>query len=640
MHGRPTYYVTTPIYYVNGQPHIGHAYTTIAADSLARFKRLDGYDVRFLTGTDEHGQKIARMAQSQGQTPKEYVDEIVAAFKSMWQKLDVSYDDFIRTTDERHQKVVQAVFQRLLDQGDIYLGHYEGWYCTPCESFWPEGQLIEGNCPDCKRPVEWVREESYFFRLSKYQDRLLKFFEEHPEFLLPDSRRHEMMNFISSGLEDLCVSRTTFSWGIPVPSNPKHVVYVWLDALINYISALGAFTDKDELYQKYWPADVHLVGKEIVRFHTVIWPAVLMALDLPLPKKVFGHGWWTVEGEKMSKSRGNVVDPGKLADKYNVDAVRYFLLREVPFGADGDFSQSAFIARVNSDLANDLGNLLSRTTAMINKFQGGKVLAQKESTEFDEWLKQECLEGARAVRKAMDNMAPHQALEQIWRGVDAANKYIENTAPWALAKEGSEKLSTVLYNMAESLRIAAVLLVPFLPTLPGKIWEQLGIQLPLEAQTYTDACTWGLLPVDSQIQRGEPIFPRIEEEQEEEKVEVAPVKAANLPENLIAIDDFTKVELRLGKVISAQKVEGADKLLCLQVDLGPDDQRQIVAGVAQYYQSEELVGKTVVVVANLKPATLRGIRSEGMLLAASTKKKEQLALLTVDGELPAGSRIS
>ena len=636
MRGRPTYYVTTPIYYVNGPPHIGHAYTTIAADCLARFKRHQGYDVHFLTGTDEHGQKIARFAQTQGQTPQEYVDGIVAAFKGMWQQLEISYDDFIRTTEPRHKTVVQEVFQRLLAQDDIYLGHYDGWYCTPCESFWPEGQLLEGNCPDCQRPVEWVREESYFFRLSKYQDRLLNFFQGHPEFLEPQSRRHEMMNFIAGGLEDLCVSRTTFSWGIPVLGSPDHVVYVWLDALINYISALGAFTENDELYRKYWPADIHLVGKEIVRFHTVIWPAVLMALELPLPKRVFGHGWWTVEGEKMSKSRGNVVDPGELAGEYGVDAVRYFLLREVPFGSDGDYSRSAFVARVNSDLANDLGNLLSRTTAMINKFQGGKLQAPQESTEYDAWLQEECIEGARAVKTAMDNLAPHQALEQIWRGVNAANKYIENTAPWALSREGSEKLPTVLYHMAESLRIAAVLLVPFLPNLPGKIWQQLGIESPLESQTYEDALSWGLLPVDTQIQRGEPIFPRIEEDELVEE----PVKTAKLPENLIAIDDFAKVELRLGKVISAEKVQGADKLLLLQVDLGPDDQRQIVAGIAKYYRCEELVGKTVVVVANLKPATLRGIRSEGMLLAASTDNKKQLGLLSVDGSLPAGSRIS
>lgn len=639
MSGRPTYYVTTPIYYVNGEPHIGHAYTTIAADVLARFKRLEGCDVYFLTGTDEHGQKIARMAESQGKTPQEYVDGIVSSFKEMWQKLSISYDDFIRTTEERHKKVVQEVFQRLMEQGDIYLGNYEGWYCTPCESFWPEGQLNEGMCPDCNRPVEWVREESYFFRLSKYQQPLLDFFAENPEFLQPESRRHEMLNFIKSGLEDLCVSRTTFTWGVPVPKAPGHVVYVWLDALINYISALGVFSSDQELYEKFWPCDVHLVGKEIVRFHTVIWPAVLMALGLPLPKKVFGHGWWTVEGEKMSKSRGNVIDPGEIAAKYSADAVRYFLLREVPFGADGDFSHSAFVARVNSELANDLGNLLNRATAMINKFQKGMVLPPAEPTEHDEYLKTECIEGAKAVKAAMDKLAFHQALEQIWRGIDAANKYIENTAPWSLAKEGSGKLSTVLYNLAESLRIAAVLLVPFLPTLPGKIWEQLGLTFPLEEQTYKDACTWGLFPAETKINRGEPIFPRIEEEEDETEVDAAPIEEAKLPENLISIEDFAKVDLRVGQIVAAEKVEGADRLLCLKVDLG-SGQRQIVAGIAKYYKPEELVGKLVVVVANLKPAKLRGIVSEGMLLAASTDNKKQLTLLTVDSSMPAGSKIS
>jgi methionyl-tRNA synthetase len=634
--------LTTPIYYVNGQPHIGHAYTTIAADTLARFKRLEGYDVHFLTGTDEHGQKIARTAEGLGQTPQAYVDGIVASFKKMWQQLDISYDDFIRTTEERHQKVVQKVFQRLLDQDDIYLGTYEGWYCTPCESFWQEGQLLEGSlCPDCKRPVEWVREECYFFRLSKYQKPLLDFFSQHPEFLRPESRRNEMLNFIAGGLEDLCVSRTTFTWGVPVLNAPGHVVYVWLDALINYISALGAFTDEDSLYKKYWPADLHLVGKEIVRFHTVIWPAVLMALDLPLPKRVFGHGWWTVEGEKMSKSRGNVVDPGQMAKEYGSDAIRYFLLREVPFGADGDFSNNAFIARINSDLANDLGNLLSRTTAMIDKFQGGRVLPPGVETEFDQELIRECSEGAKAVGSAVDNLAFHQALEQIWRGINAANKYIENTAPWTLAKEHSPKLATVFYNLAEALRITAVLLVPFLPNLPRKIWEQLGIETPLAAQSYLDACTWGLFPAQTVIRRGEPIFPRIEDEKKEKaKMETAPAKQAELPENVIGIEDFAKTQLKVGKVISAEKVEGADKLLSLKVDLGPDDERQIVAGVAKYYLPQDLIGKLVVVVANLKPAKLRGITSEGMLLAASTAGKTQLALLTVDSPLPPGSRIS
>ncbi len=658
MSGRP-FYVTTPIYYVNDLPHLGHAYTTIACDVLARYKRMRGYDVFFLTGVDEHGQKIERKAVAEGRTPKEYVDLITAAFKKLWRELDISNDAFIRTTDEEHVRVVQMVFQKMYDAGDVYLGSYEGWYCTPCEAFFPEGQLKDGNCPDCGRAVEWLKEESYFFKLSKYGEPLLRHIEANPGFIQPASRRHEMVNFIKSGLEDLCVSRTTFTWGVPVPFAPGHVVYVWLDALVNYLTANG-YADDPERFARFWPADVHVMGKEIVRFHSVIWPAVLMSLGLPLPKCVFGHGWWTVEGEKMSKSKGNVVKPKEYADEFGVDALRYFVLREVPFGQDGDFSRMSFIYRVNADLANDLGNLLSRTTAMINKFAEGKVPAQDEWIDMDRAVPELAGDVIDKAAAAFDRLDFQEGLAQIFRLVGAANKYVDEAAPWALAKtdQGRRRLGTVLYNLAESLRIAAVALSPVLTRKAEEIWTQLGLD-GKPADAGWDATRWGGLAPGTCIRRGEPVFPRFDTKAESGPADEPAVKAADktmeksakepaakpadgpVPAgpDLIGIEDFARVDLRAATVLEAERIAGSDKLVKIQVDLGRE-RRQIVAGIAQHYSPEELVGKQIVVVANLKPAKLRGEVSNGMLLAASTAgDSTELSILTLDRAIAAGSRV-
>ncbi|RKL64574.1 methionine--tRNA ligase [Thermoanaerobacteraceae bacterium SP2] len=666
---KKTFYITTPIYYPSDKLHIGHSYTTVAADAMARFKRLTGYDVFFLTGTDEHGQKIQRKAEEHDKTPKEYVDEIVAWIKELWRTLDVSYDHFIRTTDDYHVKAVQNIFQKLYDQGDIYKGEYEGWYCTPCEAFFTEHQLTDGKCPDCGRPVELIREEAYFFKLSKYQDKMIEYIETHPDFIQPPSRRNEMINnFLKPGLEDLCVSRTSFDWGIPVPFDEKHVVYVWIDALSNYITALGYSLDNDELYKKFWPADVHLVGKEIVRFHTIIWPIMLMALGVPLPKKVFGHGWLILEGGKMSKSKGNVVDPKVLVDLYGVDAVRYFLLREIPFGADGVFSNKALVDRINFDLANDLGNLLSRTTTMIEKYCGGKIPTPGAVEETDNDLKSMAEALPEKVEKLMDDLEFSGALQEIWRFIGRANKYIDETMPWSLAKDPAkrERLSTVLYNLAEALRIISVHISPFMPNTPAKIREQLGIA-DENLTTWESVKAWGKLPAGLTVSRKEIIFPRIEEpavpdsesdanaasvagnteiqksaeDKETKKDKNQAEKAAGEAQqeegaNLISIDDFAKVQLRVAEVLEAEKVQGADKLLKLQIKLG-EEKRQIVAGIAKYYTPEQLIGKKIVVVANLKPARLRGIESQGMLLAASNTEK--LALLTVDKDIESGAKI-
>ncbi|MDN5312443.1 MAG: methionyl-tRNA synthetase [Thermoanaerobacteraceae bacterium] len=666
---KKTFYITTPIYYPSDKLHIGHSYTTVAADAMARFKRLTGYDVFFLTGTDEHGQKIQRKAEEHDKTPKEYVDEIVAWIKELWRTLDVSYDHFIRTTDNYHVKAVQNIFQKLYDQGDIYKGEYEGWYCTPCEAFFTEHQLTDGKCPDCGRPVELIREEAYFFKLSKYQDKMIEYIETHPDFIQPPSRRNEMINnFLKPGLEDLCVSRTSFDWGIPVPFDEKHVVYVWIDALSNYITALGYSLDNDELYKKFWPADVHLVGKEIVRFHTIIWPIMLMALGVPLPKKVFGHGWLILEGGKMSKSKGNVVDPKVLVDLYGVDTVRYFLLREIPFGADGVFSNKALVDRINFDLANDLGNLLSRTTTMIEKYCGGKIPTPGAVEETDNDLKSMAEALPEKVEKLMDGLEFSGALQEIWRFIGRANKYIDETMPWSLAKDPAkrERLSTVLYNLAEALRIISVHISPFMPNTPAKIREQLGIA-DENLTTWESVKAWGKLPAGLTVSRKEIIFPRIEEpavpdsesdanaasvagnteiqksaeDKETKRDKNQAEKAAGEAQqeegaNLISIDDFAKVQLRVAEVLEAEKVQGADKLLKLQIKLG-EEKRQIVAGIAKYYTPEQLIGKKIVVVANLKPARLRGIESQGMLLAASNTEK--LALLTVDKDIESGAKI-
>lgn len=636
---KKTFYITTPIYYPSDKLHIGHSYTTVAADAAARFKRLTGYDVFFLTGTDEHGQKIERIAKEKGMQPKEYVDEIVDWIKDLWNTLDVSYDDFIRTTDERHVKSVQKIFKKLYDQGDIYKGIYEGWYCTPCESFWTERQLDNGNCPDCGRPVELIKEEAYFFRLSKYQDRMIKYIEENPDFIQPASRRNEMINnFLKPGLEDLCVSRTSFKWGIPVDFDPDHVIYVWIDALSNYITALGFLSDDDEKYSKYWPADVHLVGKEIVRFHTIIWPIMLMALGQPLPKKVFGHGWLILEGGKMSKSKGNVIDPKVLVEKYGVDAIRYFLLREIPFGADGVFSNKALIDRINFDLANDLGNLVNRTLAMIERYFDGIIPEPGETDEFDEDLKEMALKVPHTVEELMDNLQFSNALSEIWKLISRTNKYIDETTPWILAKDNEKKdrLATVLYNLAESIRIISVLISPFMPNTPPKIWSQMGLT-DSNLQTWESIQTWGKLPVGTKINKGDPIFPRIEVEDDVEKADEKENKEAEpKKEDMITIDEFAKIDLRVARVLEAEKVEKTDKLLKLILDVG-GEKRQVVSGIAKHYLPEELIGKNVILVANLKPVKLRGIESKGMILAVS--KEGELSLLTTDKLIDTGLRV-
>lgn len=641
------FYISTPIYYPSDRLHIGHAYCTTIADTVARYKRLAGYDVLFLTGSDEHGQKIQRKAQENGVTPIQYVDKIVASFKNLWEKLSISNDDFIRTTETRHREVVQAIFQKIYDQGDIYKSSYEGWYCTPCETFWLERQLNDGKCPDCGRPVELLQEESYFFRMSKYQDRLLKYIEENPDFIQPVTRRNEMINFIKNGLEDLCVSRTTFDWGIPVPFDTKHVVYVWFDALTNYITAAGYLHDRDK-FAKYWPADIHLVGKEIVRFHSIIWPIILMALDLPLPKQVYGHGWLIVEGDKMSKSKGNVIDPIGLIDEFSADAIRYYLLREITLGMDGNFSRDALIHRINADLANDLGNLLHRTLTMIGRFNGGVIREPGETAAVDQELIKLARETAAAYESLMDHMDINSAIKQIWALISRTNKYIDETAPWALAKNPDQtgRLNTVLYNLAETLRIVAILIAPFMPNTAPKIWQQLGLGSDgaFDNVRLDDAQGWGRLPTGTKVSKPEPIFPRIEDKAEEQSAQsaqktasqaqpVEPSGQAGVSE--ITIDEFAKMDLRVVKVLAAEKVKNADKLLMLTVDLG-DEQRTIVSGIAKHYTPEELVGQNVVMIINLKPAKIRGIVSRGMVLAASSG--DLLKVVAVP-DMPPGSKV-
>ena len=630
------YYISTPIYYPSDRLHIGHAYCTTIADSLARYQRLEGKEVFFLTGSDEHGQKIQRKAEEKGVTPIGYVDGIVASFQQLWRKLGISNDDFIRTTQERHYKVVQHIFQTIYEQGDIYKSAYEGWYCTPCETFWLERQLQDGKCPDCGRPVEVVQEESYFFRMSKYQDRLLKHIEENPDFIQPASRRNEMINFIKSGLEDLCVSRTTFDWGIPVPFDKKHVVYVWFDALSNYLTAAG-YLDNPEKFTKFWPADVHLVGKEIVRFHSIIWPIILMALDLPLPKKVYGHGWLIVDGDKMSKSKGNVVDPLLLIDEFGADAIRYFLLREINLGQDGNFSRDALIQRINADLANDLGNLLHRTLNMIGKFQAGVVKAAGDENAIDKSLQADAMQAVKSFAEGMENMQLSATIKNVWAFIGRTNKYIDETAPWALAKDESkqERLQTVMYNLIESLRIISVLIAPFMPNTAPKIWKQLGLG-EFSKVKFKDIKEWGTVMTETKVEQPEQIFPRIEEEKAEAvtKTVVPTVVEEKKDEVEITIDEFAKVDLRVVKVLAAEKVEKADKLLKLKVDLGTE-QREIVSGIAKHYAPEELVGKNVVMVINLKPAKIRGIVSQGMVLAASCGDE----LKVVEVEMPKGSKV-
>lgn len=683
-----TFYVTTPIYYPSGRLHIGHTYTTVAADAIARYKRFTGYDVRFLTGTDEHGEKIEKTARKNDMQPMEYLDGMIEGIKSLWETMEISYDDFIRTTEPRHKEAVQKIFTTLYEKGDIYLGEYEGWYCVECESLWTDTQAGEDHkCPDCKRDVLKKKESSYFFKLSKYQQPLVEYYEKHPDFCFPESRKNEMLNnFINAGLDDLSVSRTNFDWGIKVPFDDKHVIYVWIDALCNYITALGYTGEDSSLMDRYWPANVQIVGKEIVRFHTIIWPALLMALDLPLPEKVYGHGWILFSDDKMSKSKGNIVYPEPLIERYGIDALKYFLLREFTFGHDGNYTNRNFLTRINSDLANDLGNLLSRTVSMIEKYNDGIVPAPKVEGSFHDELRKTAEGLAFKVDAAMNELQFSEALEEIWKLIRRSNKYVDETMPWVLARDEKNKdeLDTVLYNLAESLRIASVMISPLLHVTAKKIFSQLGASQ--ELTTFESAKQFGLLKAGEKINKGGILFPRLDIEKELQVMDEmfggkAPEEAADKtadkegknaketadikekalkgvspteasPEGIaskevktgadsnenseesskaeIVYDDFAKMDLRVGKIIKAEKHPKADRLLVFQVQVG-DKTRQIVSGIAKFYQPEELVGKNVVIVANLKPVKLRGLMSEGMILSAATDDDSRLVVVEAPG---------
>ncbi len=649
------FYLTTPIYYPSDNLHIGHTYTTVAADSLKKFKQLQGYDAFFVTGSDEHGQKIQEKALENNTTPKEYVDKIVADIKKLWKMLEIDYDEFIRSTDPNHEKAVQEIFTKLYEKDEIYKSKYEGHYCTPCEAFWAESQLEEGNCPDCHRPTHWAEEEAYFFRLSKYRDALLKLYEDNPDFIQPESRKNEMINnFLKEGLEDLCVSRTSFDWGIKVPFDPEHVVYVWIDALSCYLTALGYNRENDENYKKYWPASVHLVGKEIVRFHTIIWPALLMAMDMELPEKIFGHGWILFDDDKMSKSKGNIIYPEPIIELYGIDSFKYFLLREFTFGQDGSFTREKFLQRLNSDLANDLGNLVSRTVTMIEKYNEGIMPKIGLEEDIDESLKDLAISVADKVVSHMDKLSFSNALEEIWKLVRRTNKYVDETMPWILAKEeNKDRLDTVLYNLSESLRIISILIKPFMGNTSLAIRKQLGLE---DQVSWEDSKTWGLLKEGSKVERGEIIFPRLDIGKELERLNKAnddlieersknkgDKKVEDIIEEVdeveeITIDDFAKIQLKTAEVVSCEDHPKADRLLVLTLKLG-DESRQVVSGIKKWYKAEDLVGKKVVLLANLKPVKLRGIESKGMILAAEDDEGN-LSLLSTLEDLKDGSIIS
>lgn len=626
---RNKFYITTPIYYSNSEPHIGTVYTTVVADTFARFYRLKDYDVFFLTGLDEHGQKLARTAQEKGYSPQEYVDMMAQKFIDTWKKIGITNDDFIRTTQKRHEEVVQKVFQKLYEEGYLYKGTYAGWYCTPCETFFQKEELNEGNCPQCGRPVEWLEEETYYFKLSEFAEPLLKYIEEHPEFVYPESRRNEVISFIKKGLKDISATRTTVKWGIPVPFDPKHTVYVWFDALVNYISALGYLSNDQSKFERYWPADVHLIGKDILRFHAIIWPAILMALRIPLPKTVLAHGFWTIKGGKISKSKGNRIDPHELIGTYGVDALRYFLLREVSLGLDGEYSDEAFHRRYHSDLANDLGNLLNRVLTVAEKYTEGKVPEPKEFRDEDNLLIKKTEEVAQKVNEAMANFNPANALGHIWEVIQEANKYIDQQAPWNLASSGDkDRLNTVIYTLLETLRRISILISAFLPNTALEIQRQLGYK---DIQLAWDLIKDVSIPIGQKLNKEKILFPRVERKEEKEVEE-------KKEEPKISIEEFKKVDLRVAKVISARKVENSDKLLLLEIDLG-EEKRQIVAGIAEFYKPEEIVGREIIVVYNLQPAKIRGYESQGMLLAAKDSKG-RLAILTPEKEVDPGSKVS